>query len=64
VISRSSTLRHAGEAVDVRAVGEELGARYAPIPVSPPCWSDWACQQRPAEVQDPEHLGRFEREAR
>ena len=28
VIARSSTLRYAGEAVDVRAVGEELGARY------------------------------------
>jgi TolB-like protein len=28
VIARSSTLRYAGEAVDVRAVGRELGARY------------------------------------
>ncbi len=28
VISRSSTLRYAHEAVDVRAVGKELGARY------------------------------------
>ena len=28
VISRSSTLRYANEAPDVRAVGEELGARY------------------------------------
>ena len=28
VISRSSTLKHAGEAVDVRAFGREVGARY------------------------------------
>jgi TolB-like protein/lipopolysaccharide biosynthesis regulator YciM len=28
VISRSSTLKHAGEAVDVRAFGGEVGARY------------------------------------
>jgi serine/threonine-protein kinase len=28
VIARSSTARYAGEAVDVRAVGKELGARY------------------------------------
>ncbi|MEN8163753.1 MAG: tetratricopeptide repeat protein [Acidobacteriota bacterium] len=28
VISHSSTLRYAGQAVDVRAVGKELGARY------------------------------------
>jgi TolB-like protein/Tfp pilus assembly protein PilF/predicted Ser/Thr protein kinase len=28
VIARSSTLRYAGQAVDVRAVGRELGARY------------------------------------
>ena len=28
VISRSSTLRHAGEVVDIRAAGEGLGARY------------------------------------
>jgi len=28
VIARSSTLRYAGQAVDVRAVGQELGARY------------------------------------
>jgi serine/threonine protein kinase len=28
VIARSSTLRYRGEAVDVRAVGRELGARY------------------------------------
>jgi non-specific serine/threonine protein kinase len=28
VIARSSTRRYAGEAVDVRVVGEELGARY------------------------------------
>jgi TolB-like protein len=28
VIARSSTLRYAGESVDVRAVGRELGARY------------------------------------
>jgi TolB-like protein/Tfp pilus assembly protein PilF len=28
VIARSSTMRYAGEAVDVRAVGQQLGARY------------------------------------
>jgi serine/threonine protein kinase/tetratricopeptide (TPR) repeat protein len=28
VISRSSTIKHAGEAVDVRAFGREVGARY------------------------------------
>ena len=28
VIARSSTARYAGEAVDVRSVGKELGARY------------------------------------
>jgi adenylate cyclase len=28
VIARSSTLRYANEAVDVRSAGKELGARY------------------------------------